>query len=397
MNILQKIINDHYEEIQYTLHPRHSVMDNINRMVNCGDPSFGGAMYACTHCGNFKFVPFRCKSRFCPTCGNKYSIDRTTSMSFQILHGKHRHCVFTIADELRPFFLKDRSLLGCLFSAVRSVILRMFHKDNKTELFTPGFILVLHTFGRDLKWNPHIHCLVSEGGLGNSGFWRNKTHFNYTFLRNAFQTALLKELKKHLPDSFKKTITSIYKNHKNGFYVYAKQNRCDSKHVIKYIGRYLGRPVIATSRIDAYDTLEDTVTFHYNRHEDDKYIVETIPSMEFIERLLQHIPEKHFKQIRYYGLYARKNAEKYKFNLAIHKSKHKFLLSLNRWRECIALSFGYDPISCPCCKNKMELLEIYYNHKRVPLDERYEKVMADYRASHPPSCHSLQFSSSVVH
>lgn len=214
-------------------------MENIDRMVNCGDPSFDGVMYACTHCGNFKFVPFRCKSRFCPTCGNKYSIDRTTSMSFKILHVKHRHCVFTIADELRPFFLKDRSLLGCLFSAVRSVILRMFHKDNKAESFTPGFILVLHTFGRDLKWNPYIHCLVSEGGLGNSGFWRNKTYFNYTFLRNAFQIALLKELKKHLPDSFKKTIVSIYKNHKNGFYVYAKQNRCDSKHVIKYIVRYL--------------------------------------------------------------------------------------------------------------------------------------------------------------
>ena len=55
----------------------------------------------------------------------------------------------------------------------------MFHKDNKTELFTPGFICVLHTFGRDLKWNPHIHCLISEGGIGNSLHWRHKKHFNY--------------------------------------------------------------------------------------------------------------------------------------------------------------------------------------------------------------------------
>ena len=66
----------------------------------------------------------------------------------------------------------------------------MFAKDNKSELFTPGFICVLHTFGRDLKWNPHIHCLISEGGIGNSGLWRAKTHFNYTYLRNAFRTAL---------------------------------------------------------------------------------------------------------------------------------------------------------------------------------------------------------------
>lgn len=375
MNILQKIIIDHYEEIKYTTHPRPSVMDNIDRMVHCGDPSYGGAMYGCTRCGNLKFVPFRCKSRFCPTCGNKYSIDRTTSMSFKIIHVKHRHLVFTIAEELRTYFLQDRSLLNCLFSAVRSVILHMFHKDNKSELFTPGFILVLHTFGRDLKWNPHIHCLLSEGGIGKSGLWRGKTHFNYVFLRNAFQTALLNELKKKLPASFKKVVSSIYHNHKNGFYVHAKPNRCDPGQVIKYIGRYLGRPVIATSRIDQYDTENDTVTFHYNRHEDDKYVEETLPVMDFINRLVQHIPEKHFKQIRYYGIYARKHIEQYRFNFAIHKSKRKFLLSLNRWRECIALSFGYDPLQCPCCKTKMELLEIYHNHQRIPLDEMYRKVM----------------------
>ena len=186
---------------------------------------------------------------------------------------------------------------NCLFSAVRSVILRMFHKDNKTELFTPGFICVLHTFGRDLKWNPHIHCLVSEGGYSRNAFWRAKKHFNYHLLRDSFQTALLFELGKHLPEaSFKKQKASIYRNHKNGFYVYAKPNKCKPSVVMKYIGRYLGRPVIATSRIDKYDG--DMVTFHYNRHEDDALVIETIPVLDFIQRLIRHIPEKHFKMIQ---------------------------------------------------------------------------------------------------
>ena len=100
--------------------------------------------------------------------------------------------------------------------------------------------------------------------------------------------------------------------------------------------------------------------------------------MEFINRLTQHIPEKHFKQIRYYGLYARKKIEKHKYNFAIHHTKRKFILSMNRWRECISLSFGYDPLLCPCCKTKMDLLEIYHNHHRVPLDEMYRKVMQKY-------------------
>jgi len=69
------------------------------------------------------------------------------------------------------------------------------------------------------------------------------------------------------------------------------------------IGRCLGRPVIATSRIDKYDG--DLVTFHYNRHEDDKYVEEITPVMDFIKRLIRHIPEKHYKMIRYGGIYAR--------------------------------------------------------------------------------------------
>lgn len=380
MNILQEIFKDNYEQMIYELHPRQSVIENVNRMITCGDPSYGGVIYGCTSCGTLKFAPFRCHSRFCPTCGTKYSIDRTASMSFKIVNVQHRHCVFTIDSELRPFFLQDRSLLGLLFDAVQSVILRMFHKENKTEQFTPGFICVLHTFGRDLKWNPHIHCLVSEGGIGKSGLWRANKHFNYAFLRNAFRTALLNLLEKKLGPSFKKVKAKCYREHKDGFYVYAKPNKCDPKVVTKYIGRYLGRPVIATSRIDNYDG--ENVTFHYNRHEDEKLIVETIPVLEFIQRLIQHIPEKHFKQIRYYGLYARTKEQNKKLQLAISREKHKIILSFNRWRDCILHSFGYDPLKCPCCGQTMVFLEMYHNHQHISLNEMYERAMAKV---HPPS------------
>lgn len=298
-------------------------------------------------------------------------------MSFKIINAKHRHCVFTIDSHLRHFFSEDRSLLGCLFKAASDVILHMFHKDNKTEKFTPGFICVLHTFGRDLKWNPHIHCLISEGGIGNSGKWRAKSHFNYTYLRNAFRTALLNLLEDRIGPSFKQTKSKCYREHKDGFYVYAKPNKCDPKAVTKYIGRYLGRPVIATSRIDKYDG--ENVTFHYNRHEDDKLVTETIPALEFIKRLIQHIPEKHFKQIRYYGLYARHRESDKKLNLAIAREKRPAILSFNRWRDCTLRSFGYDPLSCPCCGRTMLFLELYHNHQRVSLEELYEKAMSPSR------------------
>ena len=377
MNVLQQIFTDYYEEIEYILHPRKTEMEDIDKMIHCGDPSFGGAMYGCPHCGKLKFVPFRCHSRFCPTCGNKYTMDRTTSMSFKLVNVTHRHCVFTIDENLREFFLKDRSLLDCLFHSVNSVITRMFFKMNKSKNFTPGFIMVLHTFGRDLKWNPHIHCLISEGGYSDDGFWRNVKHFDYTFLRNAFRTALLNEMESKIGSSFKKVKAKCYREHQQGFYVYAKPNLCDPRIVVKYIGRYLGRPVIATSRIDKYDG--EMVTFHYNRHEDEQYIEETIPAMEFIQRLIRHIPEKHFKMIRYGGIYARHREIDSKLYRAISKSKHHIYHSFNQWRTAILSSFGYDPLVCPDCQHRMEFLELYFNHQRVSLEEMYEKVMSKSR------------------
>ena len=377
MNVLQQIFTDYYEEIEYILHPRKTEMENIDKMIHCGDPSFGGAMYGCPHCGKLKFVPFRCHSRFCPTCGNKYTMDRTTSMSFKLVNVTHRHCVFTIDENLREFFLKDRSLLDCLFHSVNSVITRMFFKMNKSKNFTPGFIMVLHTFGRDLKWNPHIHCLISEGGYSDDGFWRNVKHFDYTFLRNAFRTALLNEMESKIGSSFKKVKAKCYREHQQGFYVYAKPNLCDPRIVVKYIGRYLGRPVIATSRIDKDDG--QMVTFHYNRHEDEQYIEETIPAMEFIQRLIRHIPEKHFKMIRYGGIYARHREIDSKLYRAISKSKHHIYRSFNQWRTAILSSFGYDPLVCPDCQHRMEFLELYFNHQRVSLEEMYEKVMSKSR------------------
>jgi hypothetical protein len=239
---------------------------------------------------------------------------------------------------------------------------------NKSEAFTPGFICVLHTFGRSLQWNPHIHVLLSEGGAGNRTLWRPVKHFNYTLLRRSFRTALLNHLHQQLGDSFKKTKAYIYKHCPNGFYVYAKPTYANPKEVVKYIGRYLGRPVIAASRIDHYDG--HSVTFHYHKHEDNAFVSETVSAADFIKKLIIHIPEKHFKMIRYYGLYAKHHKFAEQLYPVIPKEKRRFFRSLNTWRTSLSLSFGVDPLLC-LCGHTMTVLEIY--RKPPSLVELYRK------------------------
>lgn len=235
----------------------------------------------------------------------------------------------------------------------------------------PGFILVLHTFGRDLKWNPHIHCLLSEGGAGNFSVWRPVKHFDYTLLRNAFCTALLNDMEKTIGPSFKPVKASIYANHRNGFYVRAKPHTGSGNHAIKYISRYLGRPVIASSRIDSYDG--SLVTFHYNRHEDGKLMVETVSVLDFVSRLIRHIPEKHFKMIRYYGLYAKHHPQEKHLFHSISPEKHPYYKSLNYWRLSLMASFNVDPLECPNCSETMEVFEIWY--KKTALFDQLRKLL----------------------
>ena len=222
-----------------------------------------------------------------------------------------------------------------------------------------------------VKWNPHIHALISEGGAGNITPWRPVKHFDYNFLRNAFRKVLLERLTSRIGPAFRKVKNEMYTKHADGFYVRAKPNLCTPDITIKYISRYLGRPVIATSRIDTYDG--ENVTFHYTRHEDNKTVTETIPALNFIQKLIVHIPEKHFKMLRYYGIYAKHHKQEKKLRKCISAEKQRFLRSIQDWRQSILLSFGYDPLCCSECGTSMLVLEVY--HKKTTLFEQYRKVM----------------------
>mgnify|MGYP002521477419 FL=1 len=354
---IKQIFNDHWDNFVIRnpeLDIRQVVFDEVEKIINCGNPDYGYALYVCDHCKKFVKIPFRCKSRFCNTCGVKYAQDRSFSMTKKSIRCKHRHIVFTMSDKLWPYFQKYRNLLDGLFEAASSSILSWFYELNKSQNFTPGIMCTLHTFGRDLKWNPHIHMLCTEGGAGNTEVFRIVKHINFKALRSRWQKLLLDYLQNNLPEKelieFKLLKNQIYKEYNNGFYVYAKPDNISSiNQTINYVVRYTGRPAMAQSRIIDYDGTY--VTYYYERHEDGKRIEEKVHAYEFIKRLILHIPNKNFKVVRYYGIYAKTHKQADKIFKLLNKSQIEIRNQLRKWNISIELSFGYDPTICDCGGN----------------------------------------------
>jgi len=330
---------------------RKTILNEVEKVIGCQDPQKGFALYICPKCGAHKRVPFTCKSRFCNCCGAKYSKDRALSISAKLLSCSHRHVVFTIPEELRKYFAHDRTLLNLLFQAATNTITYRFQQINKSENYVPGMVCVLHTFGRDLKWNPHIHMILSEEAIGNSGVWKKFKHINYEGLRRSWQYCVLKLLNEKIQTpSFAALVCKLYAEHKSGFYVNAPPVKNFNAGVINYIVRYVGRPVLAQSRITDYDG--EYVTFTYTPHGSDELVTEKVTVFDFIKRLIIHIPEQNFKMIRYYGFYCNHSTKHEQYT---RKEKRVTLLmfhSLRRvygaWRERIKHFFHYDPLKCVC-------------------------------------------------
>ncbi|MEI3504261.1 MAG: transposase [Anaerovoracaceae bacterium] len=245
---------------------------------------------------------------FCNTCGVAYQSQPRSylpnSLTVTIAISSSQ-----LLKNFAGIFKKDRRLLDVLFQSAAQTISDWLYEQNHSRNFKAGMICGLHTFGRDLKWNPHIHMIITEGALDCNEKWKNIRFFPYTMLRSRFMTTLLFNMKSALVPSlflfdFKALTNRLYKTKNNGFYVNAPPAKLGSAEaIVNYVIRYIGRPVMAhKSRITSYDGTD--VTYWYQRHEDNEKITVTESACEFIKKLIIHIPEKNFRA-RYYGLYAK--------------------------------------------------------------------------------------------
>jgi hypothetical protein len=323
----------------------------VEKMLGCGDPTNGYATYICLNCGETKQVCFSCKSRVCSSCGKVHADEWAGQMSSRMFNVTHRHITFTVPAALWPILETYPEGRKVLFGAAD----RTLRKVMKGE---PGIVMVLHPYGKDLKVNYHVHVLVTEGGLNAAGEWVAQTYLSYQALRKVWQYECLTRLRTVLlsEPATCQLIDELFKRYGNGFYVHAEPKVKDGQGISRYIGRYIRHPAIADTRILTYDGA--TVTFYYADHQGTRH-EQTLPVLEFIHGVVRHIPPKHFKMVRYFGLYApRKAATVRTIMQQIGKMIGRRVRRLD-WRQRIQRSFDRDPLQCSRCgASGMELYSL---------------------------------------
>lgn len=367
---------------------RQHIDDAVIKALKCSDVQYGFAEYKCEKCGDSTKVPFTCKSKFCNRCGRLYTMKWAEKQRENMLRVVHRHSVFTIPEELRNFFYSKRELLKELQDGVYEVI-NYWYKKKKGSNFEVGVIAVLHTFGGDLKWNPHVHALVTEGAVDkNSKWWKSVEYIPYSYLKKSWQKVLLDIIKKHF-DSYKtrRLIRYLYKTYPKGFYVNAKRKLDDTKQAVKYIGRYLARAAIAEYRIMKYEN--NTVTFWYEDHNDGQKKIVECDVLKFIGKITQHIAPKGFRMVRRYGVYSRTNNKLAKeivhlYNFVKQRNINELLKEKKKtneikknWKERIIENFNQNPLTCNRCGIEKFLWKIWHRDYGVIYDIREESNRKD--------------------
>jgi hypothetical protein len=276
----------------------------LTAISHCRTAALGGHKEVCEH-GDFEQISYNsCRDRHCPKCqalAQERWLDKETQ---RLLDLPHFHLVFTLPAELR-FLAKQypAKFYGAFFRAVTQTLLKLFRTRLKA---TPGLLLVLHTWNRELGFHPHLHVLATAGGLALDGSGIVPSGKKYLFpvhmMGKVFRAKMLHALgalqKKGafpgLPEEFYATRMAAVSA--MPWVVYAKKPFRHSSHVVAYLARYTHRVGIANSRIQ--EVTEDRVTFATKQGQ-----TITIHPVEFLHRLVQHVLPKGFRKIRHAGLY----------------------------------------------------------------------------------------------
>ena len=328
----------------------------LNAVRYCRTEKMGGRIEACNDCGVVAVHYNSCRNRNCPKCGAIEKEKWLLKREQDLLPVRYFHVVFTVPDKLNLLFLHNKESMCNLFFRTVNGVMRDFGQTAKWMGGQIGMTAILHTWGQNLQYHPHIHLIVPAGALMESGKWkharnRGKYLFDVKQLSKVFRARFVEAIRAQV--KAKDIIGMVPKGlFDKPWVVFAKQPFGGPKQVLAYLGRYTHRTAISNDRILKVD--QEKVTFTWKDYrQNNKRQVTTLKGKNFLRLFCQHICPFGFTRIRHYGFLS--SASKVKPLSLIRKSlgaKKPPPLQDNRIGQILE-RMKIMPRKCKCCGAEM--------------------------------------------
>ena len=290
------------------------VMSAIER---CRTAALGGHLEQCDQCGYQRNAYNSCRDRHCPKCQSLARAQWIEDRQAELLHTEYFHVVFTVPEEIAAIAYHNKEVLYDILFRATSETLHTIAADPKHLGAEIGFFAVLHTWGQNLMFHPHLHCVIPGGGISpDDKRWipcRLGFFLPVRVLSRLFRRLFLELLEKAFEDGQLKFFSSLQELldrkaflrylaplRKKEWVVYAKKPFAGPQQVLDYVGRYTHRVAISNNRILNIDNGQVTFRYKDYRHGSQQKTM-TLSADEFIRRFLLHVLPDGFHRIRYYG------------------------------------------------------------------------------------------------
>lgn len=310
--LIQNIFLAHAKYLDNTPQPLKN-RKAIYALQHCRTKEMGESVYSCQDNHESITIQHSCRHRSCYLCAQKKRLEWIESQRKRVFNIPHFHVVFTLPHEYLNLWRFNESLFTSLiFQASKETLLGLIG-DSKYHGVTPGILMALHTWGRKLDLHPHTHCLVTAGGLKPSGEWQDMDKFLLpvrvlkALYRGKFQSLLMEAFESgdlQLPDDLSGAeFKALYKSaYKKTWCVHVEERYEHGKGVMLYLGRYLKGGPLNPKQITGCDSR--SVSFNYKDHKTQRIASLRLDWVDFLKRMLTHVPVTGKHTVRFYGLYS---------------------------------------------------------------------------------------------
>jgi hypothetical protein len=298
MKIIQKIFTDHAGQYRKNYRLSQDQRKVIDAICTCRTPQAGQHAYECPDCGQSHIADSSCGNRHCPVCQNDKAMQWVYRQELKKLQCKYFLSTFTLPRQLHEVARRHPDTVYRALFDESSASLKDLMKDKRfVGCDLPGFFGILHTWGRQIQYHPHIHYVIAGGGVSPDGDKWLSSADNFLVHIRALSAIFKTRLKERLKKEGLLELIPGYVWQKD-WVVHCKAVG-NGRNVLKYLGAYVFRVGISNARIIDYDGKK--VTFKYYKVGSSRPRKCTLDALEFIRRYLQHVLPSGFMKVRHYG------------------------------------------------------------------------------------------------